>query len=136
MPRERPALLVFEDLHWADGRLAFLDAAEQLDNVPLLLLGTARQTRGTAPDFGRILTRIDLVPLTEAETGRLVSGLLDAALVSAEVQQPILERAGGNRCSPRSSCGSFATRISSSARVPAGSSPPTAGCRCPSPCRR
>ena len=39
-----PAVLVFEDLHWADeAMLAFLEhAAEQLDNVPLLLLGTAR----------------------------------------------------------------------------------------------
>ena len=41
-----PAVLVFEDLHWADeAMLAFLEhAAEQLDNVPLLLLGTARRS--------------------------------------------------------------------------------------------
>ena len=97
-----PAVLVFEDLHWADdAMLAFLEhAAEHVDNVPLLLLGTARpELAERHPDFGRDLenlTRIELAPLTEAETGRLVSGLLDAAMVPAEVQQPILERAGGN----------------------------------------
>jgi class 3 adenylate cyclase/tetratricopeptide (TPR) repeat protein len=97
-----PAVLVFEDLHWADDAMvAFLEhVAGQLEAVPLLLVGTARPELGERhPELGRDLdaiTRIDLAPLSEAETGRLVSALLDAVMVPAEVQQPILDRAGGN----------------------------------------
>ena len=39
---------------------------------------------------------INLAPLSEEETARLVSALLDASVIPAELQQPILDRAGGN----------------------------------------
>src|SRR5207247_1461215 len=40
--------------------------------------------------------RINLSPLTETETARLVANLLEQAVLSAEVQSAILARSGGN----------------------------------------
>jgi len=99
---ERPTVLVFEDLHWADGAMiAFLEhLADLAEGVPLLLVCTARpELFERHPDFGTRLrnsTAINLVPLTDEETARLVSSLFDAALIPAELQKPILARAGGN----------------------------------------
>ena len=99
---ERPTVLVFEDLHWADeAMLAFLEhLADVAEGVPLLLVGTARpELYERHPDFGvrlRNSTPINLAPLSQEETARLVSGLLDATVLPAELQQPILDRADGN----------------------------------------
>ena len=48
---ERPTVLVFEDLHWADeAMLAFLEhLADLAEGVPLLLVGTARPELLRAP---------------------------------------------------------------------------------------
>ena len=96
-----PAVVVVEDLHWAD--TALLDfvsyLAEWAEGVPLLLLCTARPELFEAhPTWGggtRNAHTINLAPLSERETGELVRGLLDQA-VSEQVQAAILERAGGN----------------------------------------
>jgi class 3 adenylate cyclase/tetratricopeptide (TPR) repeat protein len=97
-----PTVLVFEDLHWADeALLAFLEhLADFAEGVPLLLVGTARpELFETHPDYARGLrnaTPINLAPLSQEETARLVSALLDATVLPVEVQRAILERAGGN----------------------------------------
>jgi class 3 adenylate cyclase/tetratricopeptide (TPR) repeat protein len=97
-----PAVLVFEDLHWADpALLAFLEhMAEWAEGVPLLLLCTARpELYEQHPGFGanaRNAQRIHLRPLTDDETARLVASLLERTLLPAETQQALLERAGGN----------------------------------------
>jgi len=99
---ERATVLVFEDLHWADpALLAFLEhLADWAEGVPLLLLCTARpELYEHHPGFGanaRNATRINLAPLSDTETAKLVSGLLDRAVLPAETQQELLERAGGN----------------------------------------
>src|SRR4029079_7730298 len=99
---ERPTVLVFEDLHWADGAmLAFLEhLADLAEGVPLLLVTTARpELYERHPDYAirlRNATPINLAPLSQEETARLVSALLDATVLPVEVQQPILERADGN----------------------------------------
>ena len=99
---ERPTVLVFEDLHWADeAMLAFLEhLADLAEGVPLLIVGTARpELYEQHPDYGarlRNVTMINLAPLSQVETARLVSALLDATVLPVELQQPILERAGGN----------------------------------------
>ena len=99
---ERPAVLVFEDLHWADDALlAFLEhVADLAEGVPLLLVGTARpELYERHPDHAlklRNATPINLAPLSQEETARLVSGLLDTTVLPAELQQPILDRAEGN----------------------------------------
>jgi class 3 adenylate cyclase/tetratricopeptide (TPR) repeat protein len=99
---ERPTVLVFEDLHWADdAMLAFLEhLADRAEGVPLLVVGTARpELFERRPDYGaglRNATPINLSPLSEEETARLVSALLRTTVIPAELQQPILDRAGGN----------------------------------------
>ncbi len=99
---DRPTVLVFEDLHWADeALLAFLEhLADVAEGVPLLLLGTARpELYERHPEYAtrlRNATPITLAPLSHEETARLVSALLETTVIPAELQQPILERAGGN----------------------------------------
>ncbi len=97
-----PAVLVFEDVHWADDALlAFLEhVADWAQGVPLLIVCTARpELYESHPSWGAGLanqTSIRLSPLTDADTARLVSGLLEQAVLPAETQQLLLERAGGN----------------------------------------
>ncbi len=97
-----PTVLVFEDLHWADeAMLAFLEQlADLAEGVPLLLVGTTRpELYERHPDYAirlRNAKRISLAPLSQDEIARLVSALLDATVLPAELQQPILDRAGGN----------------------------------------
>ncbi len=97
-----PAVLVFEDLHWADpAMLAFLEhLADRAEEVPLLIVGTARpELFERHPDFTNSLrnaTPVNLAPLSEQETARLVLALLETSVIPAELQAPILERSGGN----------------------------------------
>src|SRR3990172_7802336 len=99
---DRPTVLVFEDLHWADdAMLAFLEhVADRAEGVPLLVVGTARpELFERHPDYGaglRNATPINLSPLSSEETARLISALLQTTVISAELQQPILDQSGGN----------------------------------------
>ena len=98
----RETVLVFEDLHWADeALLSFLEhLADWSEGVPLLVLCTARpELYERHPGFGtnaRNAQRINLPPLTDEETARLLAALLERAVLPAETQQALLERAGGN----------------------------------------
>ena len=99
---ERPLVLVFEDLHWADdGMLDFVDAlAERVSGVPLLVLCTARpELLERRPGWGggkRNAATLTLAPLDDASTARLIAALLDRAVLPAETQSALLQRAGGN----------------------------------------
>ena len=100
--RERPTVLVLEDLHWADeAMLGFIEhLALHAEGVPLLLVCTARPSLlERHPNFAAALSNaipLNLAPLSPDETARLVSGLLETAVLPAEVQQPVLDRSGGN----------------------------------------
>jgi class 3 adenylate cyclase/tetratricopeptide (TPR) repeat protein len=102
MAAERPCVLVFEDLHWADDALlAFLDhLLDWSAPEPLFLLCTARpELFERHPTWGggkRNATTISLSPLTPEESGRLLQVLLDRTLLPAQLQSVLLERAGGN----------------------------------------
>jgi class 3 adenylate cyclase/tetratricopeptide (TPR) repeat protein len=102
MAARRPLVVVVEDLHWADE--ALLDFLEHLLDwaapVPLLVLSTARpELYDRRPGWSggkRNATTVALSPLSAEETARLLQGLLERALLPADTQASIIERAGGN----------------------------------------
>jgi len=95
------AVVVVEDLHWAD--LALLDfiseLTEQDRGVPLFVLCTARpELYDRVPAWSEHDERsetIPLAPLSQAETAELVSTLAGRP-ISAEAHRVILDRAEGN----------------------------------------
>jgi class 3 adenylate cyclase len=102
LAEERPLVLVFEDLHWADdGLLDFVDdLVDWLRDVPLFVIGTARPellTRRPAWAGGKAnATTVSLRPLSDDDTALLVHALLQQSVLPAEMQSALLERAGGN----------------------------------------
>ena len=104
-----PAIVVIEDLHWADeALLAFVEhVAGNVAEVPLLVIATARpelfeRQPSFAATIGRV-NRIALEPLCLAESECLVAELLEMARVPGEVRdsrralggQPLLRRRVG-----------------------------------------
>jgi class 3 adenylate cyclase/tetratricopeptide (TPR) repeat protein len=97
-----PLLMVLEDLHWADpAMLRFVHhLVGNARQSMLLVLCTARlELYDRTPDWSRAVhtaTTIRLSPLSDADTARLIATLLDHAVLPAETQAALLERAGGN----------------------------------------
>ncbi|MDH4283567.1 MAG: AAA family ATPase, partial [Myxococcales bacterium] len=99
---QRPLVLLFEDLHWGDA--ALLDFIERLvdwsSGLPILVLCSARpELYDLKPGWGggkRNSTTVSLSALAREDTARLVSALLESAVLPAETQEALLERAGGN----------------------------------------
>src|SRR5919204_5630918 len=102
LARERPLVLVFEDLHAADDSL--LDFVDHLvdwaSGVPILVLATTRpELLERRRDWGGgkpNATTLTVAPLSDEETHRLIVALLEQPLLTAEVQSDLLARAGGN----------------------------------------
>jgi class 3 adenylate cyclase/tetratricopeptide (TPR) repeat protein len=98
----RPLVLVFEDIQWADDELLdFVDElADWASDLPLLVVCTARpELFERRPGWGggkRNVLTVSLGPLSDAETARIVAATLDRALLPAETQSALLERAAGN----------------------------------------
>jgi predicted ATPase/class 3 adenylate cyclase len=99
---EKPLVLVFEDLHWADD--ALLDFVEYLVDwargVSLLVLCTARpELHSRRPGWGggKVNSSTTLLsPLSEEETSRLLRTLLGRSVLDVDLQERLLEHAGGN----------------------------------------
>jgi class 3 adenylate cyclase/tetratricopeptide (TPR) repeat protein len=102
MAHRHPLVMVVEDIHWADE--ALLDFLEYLTewavDVPILLVTAARpELLANRPTWGggvRNAATISLSPLANDDAATLLAALLDRAVLPAETQQVILERAGGN----------------------------------------
>jgi class 3 adenylate cyclase len=99
---QRPLILVFEDLHWADdGLLDFVDhLADWATTVPLLIVATARpELLDRRPGWGggkRNAFTLSIGALSNEETAQLLQRLLDRPVLDAEAQQAVLQRAEGN----------------------------------------
>ena len=101
LAEERPLVVVFEDLHWADDHLLdFVDhLVDWVGPLPLLVIATARpELLSRRPAWGggkpNALT-ISLSPLSDDDTGHLLAELL-AEQLPEEKQAELLARAGGN----------------------------------------
>jgi class 3 adenylate cyclase len=102
-----PIVLVCEDLHWVDP--ASVDAFRQLiplaTQLPILFVGALRAETDSAgwtlfslarELFGQALIEVRLEPLSEADSRRLVSNLLEIESLPDHVRELILTRAEGN----------------------------------------
>ena len=98
--RDRPTLLVFEDLHWADSSL--LDLVEllaaRLRDLPILLLVLARpELLDARPSWGGGLpaySTVPLAPLPEADARRLARERLSAHSAGSRADELVLAAAG------------------------------------------
>ncbi len=96
MAEQRPLVLVFEDLQWADdGLLDFVEhLADWVRDVPLLIVCTARpELLERRPAWGGgkpNAATVSLAPLSDDDTAKLMSAL------GADTESGLLERCGGN----------------------------------------
>ena len=97
-----PAVLVVEDLHWADeAMLAFMDhLAKSNAPVPLLVIASARpealEIAGPGASFVAAATKLLLAPLSGEETSQLLLARLGAKSLPVSLQAKLLEGSGGN----------------------------------------
>jgi tetratricopeptide (TPR) repeat protein len=102
MASERPLVVVFDDIHWAQP--AFLDLIDHLADwsrdAPILLICLARQELLEArPAWGggkHSATTIQLEPLSDDESEALIANLLGSAGLEAEAGRRIAAAAEGN----------------------------------------
>jgi len=101
LAENRPTILVFEDLHWADeALLGFIEGLVGGAAHGRLLIVCASRTElaERAPGFGHgaHATTISLGPLSDPETAQLLGHLLDRSVLPARTQAVLLERCAGN----------------------------------------
>jgi class 3 adenylate cyclase/tetratricopeptide (TPR) repeat protein len=102
LARDRPLVVVLEDLHWADPALLELieDIAESSRDAPLLLVCATRlelldkrpRWAGGKPNA----VSIQLEPLDTDDASQLVSRLLGDMATAPGVREYIVDRSGGN----------------------------------------
>lgn len=100
--RERPVVVVFEDIHW--GEDAFLDLVEHVadwsrDSSILLLCMARPDLLDARPAWGggkTNATTISLAPLSDTECGDLMVGLLGSPALPSEMRTRITQVAEGN----------------------------------------
>jgi tetratricopeptide (TPR) repeat protein len=102
LAEQRPLVLVFEDLHFADeGLLDFVDhLVEWASGVPILVVATARPElleRRAGWGGGKAnATTVSLPPLTDEATATLIGALLGRPVLGSQTRSELLTRAGGN----------------------------------------
>lgn len=107
LAQQQPLVLVFEDIHWADAASTALLTRlfPQLLNAPILLSLVTRPEQeaagwelitATRSLLGGSLTEITLRALTETDSRRLVSNLLEIETLPETLRQLVLSKAEGN----------------------------------------
>ncbi len=99
---QRPLVLVFEGLQWADpATLAFVwHLGERLAGVPVLLVCTARpeflEEHSDWPTASAGAATISLSRLSDTDMTRLLTALLGGSMLPAETMAALVDAAGGN----------------------------------------
>jgi class 3 adenylate cyclase/tetratricopeptide (TPR) repeat protein len=107
LAKEKPLLLVFEDLHWMDDASARLleHLLELINRAPILIIGLSRPEPGSAGEqlgevarqkFAQSFIEVRLSALPEDASRTIVDNLLEVAELPGALQKNILNRAGGN----------------------------------------
>jgi tetratricopeptide (TPR) repeat protein len=95
LARERPLVVVIDDLHWAEQ--ALLDLVEQLlelARAPLLVICLARpEVLDIRPGWPGFILRLE--PLPDADAARLIEELIGGAGLQEDVRERVLEAAAG-----------------------------------------
>jgi predicted ATPase len=102
LAEQRPLVLVFEDVHWADDNL--LDFVEYLvdwvSDLPMLIVCNSRpelfERRSGWGGGKRQAITLSLSRLSDNETAQLIGSLSDRPAMAAETQLALLARADGN----------------------------------------
>ena len=95
---QRPLVLVFEDIHWADdGLLDFITELATIAAGPIVVICTARpDLLERHPAWGSGAMNLTLPPLTDHEVAELLGSVLEQAAPSGDFERELLERVGGN----------------------------------------
>ncbi|HEX9596033.1 MAG TPA: adenylate/guanylate cyclase domain-containing protein, partial [Anaerolineales bacterium] len=107
LAREQPIVIVFEDLHWMDESSTNLleHLLPLVERVPILILGLSRPDYHTPAsrlrerclrDYADRFTEIQLLPLSDAESTRLVHNLLEIENLPTNLREIIVAKAEGN----------------------------------------
>ena len=98
---DRPVVLVIDDIHWAEQTLLELigHLVEAVEDAPVVLLcSTRHELLERQPDWAQTpgSLRLVLTPLTDADSARVVDGLLGGTDIDADVRGRIIQGAAGN----------------------------------------
>jgi class 3 adenylate cyclase/tetratricopeptide (TPR) repeat protein len=104
---EKPLVVVFDDLHWADSAsVDLIDHIFQLtERVPILFICAFRPHRDSAAwqlkkkaeiDFPGRYLEIELAPLGDADSGQLVKNLLAISDLPSNLRETVLRKSEGN----------------------------------------
>lgn len=96
--RQRPLVVLVEDLHWIDTRSdeCLASLADSVGRVPILLTATYRpgyQPRWMDKSYA---TQLALPPLSRADSRRIMQAVLPRASLADAVTDAILEKSDGN----------------------------------------
>jgi class 3 adenylate cyclase/tetratricopeptide (TPR) repeat protein len=99
---QRPLILVFEDVHWAD--TAVLEFVEYMmswstDSQILILCAARPELFDKNPTWAgglRNAVTLAIGPMSESETDRLITALLPRSLRTADLRATLMRRTGGN----------------------------------------
>jgi class 3 adenylate cyclase/tetratricopeptide (TPR) repeat protein len=99
--RKRPVVLVIHDIHWAEPTFLEMigNLIETIEDASVLLLCSSRPDLLEAhPEWASAeqTVRVVLQPLTDADAGRVVQGLLGGIAISGDVANRIAQGASGN----------------------------------------